>query len=269
MNVKDKVIVVTGAGSGIGRQLALTLIKKGARVAAIDINGQNLEETRKECKEKSTSLACFTLDITDHKAVKELPEKVCGHFGQIDGIINNAGIIQPFIRVSELEFETIKRVMDINFYGTIYMIKAFLPILTSRPEAYIVNISSMGALVPVPGQVIYGASKSAVKLLTEGLISELSDTTIKVSVVFPGAVNTNITANSGADELPVNGGDKSPKSMKILSAREAAEIIISGVEKNKSRIIAGKDARFLDILSRLSPLTAAKLIYRHMANLLK
>src|SRR4029077_20400389 len=125
------------------------------------------------------------------------------------------------------------RVMNINFYGTLYMIKTFLPHLLTRPEAHIVNISSMGGLLPVPGQTIYGASKAAVKLLTEGLNSELSNTNVKVTVVFPGAVNTNITKNSGLN-TPAQSATGN-KSIKILSAAKAADIIAEGMENDRYR----------------------------------
>lgn len=111
--------------------------------------------------------------------------------GKVDGIINNAGIIHPFLKVNELEYDKIKLVMDINFYGTLYMVKSFLPYLLKRPVAHIANVSSMGGFLPVPGQTIYGASKAAVKLLTEGLRAELKDTNVKVTLVFPGGVSTN------------------------------------------------------------------------------
>ncbi|MEK3683510.1 SDR family NAD(P)-dependent oxidoreductase [Paenibacillus sp. FSL R10-2736] len=120
-----------------------------------------------------------------------LPEQVIDQHGKVDGIINNAGIIHPFLKVNELEYDKIKLVMDINFYGTLYMVKSFLPYLLKRPVAHIANVSSMGGFLPVPGQTIYGASKAAVKLLTEGLRAELKDTNVKVTLVFPGGVSTN------------------------------------------------------------------------------
>lgn len=118
------------------------------------------------------------------------------------------------------------------------------PHLLKRPEAHIVNISSMGGFLPVPGQTIYGASKAAVKLLTEGLHAELSGTNVKVTVVFPGGVNTNILKNSGL-EMPKPAEGKG-KTRTILSAAEAAQIMIDGMEKDKYRVLVGKDARIMD-----------------------
>ena len=191
MKVQNKVIIVTGGGSGMGRELVLNLLSKGARVVAIDINETTLQETLALAGVNSGSLSTFVVDITNKNSIEKLLNDAVEVFGAVDGIINNAGIIQPFIKVNELNYEAIERVMNINFYGTLYMIKTFLPHLFNRPEAHIVNISSMGGFLPVPCQTIYGASKAAVKLLTEGLHSELANTNVKVTVIFPGAVNTN------------------------------------------------------------------------------
>jgi short-subunit dehydrogenase len=158
--------------------------------------------------------------------------------------------------------------VKVNFYGTLYMTKTFLPHLLTRPEAHIVNVSSMGGFLPVPGQTIYGATKAAVKLLTEGLHSELMDTTVKVSVVFPGAVSTNITANSGLGTPSPSSSSKENKSFTMLSPAKAARIIVDGMEQNRYHILVGKDAKMMDFLSRLNPGYAAKLIYSKMKELL-
>ncbi|WP_295792779.1 SDR family oxidoreductase [Mucilaginibacter sp.] len=266
MKVENKVIVVTGGGSGMGRELVLNLLAKGAKVAAIDINEAAVKETALQAGEMGIALATFVIDITDRLAVEGLLEKVIGKFGSVDGIINNAGIIQPFIKVNDLGYDVIERVMNINFYGTLYLIKTFLPHLLTRPEAHIVDISSMGGFVPVPGQTIYGASKAAVKLLTEGLSSELKNTNVKVTVVFPGGVNTNIMKNSGL-EIPKQPGEKA-KAHKILSAVEAAQIIIEGMENDCYRVLVGKDAKIMDFLYRLNPKSAASMISKKMSKIL-
>jgi short-subunit dehydrogenase len=266
MKVQKKVIVVTGGGSGMGRELVLHLLSKNANVVTIDINETALQETVSLAGNKKDSLSAFIVDITNKTSVEELLNKAISQYGHVDGIINNAGIIQPFVKVNELSYETIERVMNINFYGTLYMIKTFLPHLLTRPVAHIVNISSMGGFLPVPGQTIYGASKAAVKLLTEGLHSELTNTNVKVTVVFPGAVNTNITKNSGLN-MPQQQGAEA-KSMKTLSAAKAAQIIIDGMENDRYRVLVGKDAAFMDITYRLNPKRAANFIGKKMQELL-
>jgi short-subunit dehydrogenase len=266
MKVQNKVIVVTGGGSGMGRELVFNLLSKGAKVIAIDINESSLQETAVLAGSKDISLSVFVVDITDKASVEGLAENVIARYGCVDGIINNAGIIQPFVKVNELGYEAIERVMNVNFYGTLFMTKIFLPHLLTRPEAHIVNISSMGGFLPVPGQTIYGASKAAVKLLTEGLHSELTGTNVKVTIVFPGAVNTNITKNSGLN-IPAQSTTEN-KSMKVLSAVKAAEIIIDGMESDSYRVLVGKDAKFMDRFYRLNPKAAAKLISDKMKGLL-
>ncbi|NLF49458.1 MAG: SDR family oxidoreductase [Acholeplasmataceae bacterium] len=266
MKVKDKVIAVTGGGNGIGRELVLQLLAKGARVAAVDLSEKALNETLKLSGESKSKLSVHLLDITDRLAVEALPEDIIKIHGHVDGILNNAGIIQPFIPVNDLDYNQIQKVMDVNFYGVLYMVKTFLPILKKRPIAHIVNISSMGGFLPVPGQSVYGASKAAVKLLTEGLHGELKDTNIKVTVVFPGGVGTNIMKNSGVnmDEKKMN---EKKASYKMLTPAKAAALIIQGMEKNRYRLCVGSDSRFMDFFYRLSPKRAAGLIAKKLENI--
>jgi len=266
MKAQNKVIVVTGGGSGMGRELVFNLLGKGAKVVAIDINEKALKETAALAGDRATALSTFVTDITDRSAVEYLLEKALAIHGFVDGIINNAGIIQPFIKVNDLGYEVIERVMNINFYGTLYLIKTFLPHLLTRPEAHIVDISSMGGFLPVPGQTIYGASKAAVKLLTEGLHSELRDTNVKVTVVFPGGVRTNIMSNSGLGDRMTSSDSKGAQ--KILSADQAAAMIITGMEQNRFRVVVGEDAKSMDLLYRFNPAYAAGLIAKKMGALL-
>ncbi|MGB7537510.1 MAG: SDR family oxidoreductase [Anaerolineales bacterium] len=266
MKINGKIIAVTGGGNGIGRELVLQLLSSGAKVAAIDIKQAALDETEKLAGDNKSKLSTHLTDITNRDAVQKLPDQIIARHGGIDGIINCAGIIQPFVRLKDLNFDAIERVCNINFYGTLYMVKAFLPPLLSRPEAHIVNVSSMGGFLPVPGQTVYGASKAAVKLLTEGLNSELLDTNVRVTVVFPGAIGTNIAANSGVGLGTQTDAEKS--SFKMLAPAKAAQIILDGMEKNKYRILVGQDAVLMDFLFRLSPERAARFIYNQMKSLL-
>ncbi|MGB9736868.1 MAG: short-chain dehydrogenase [Chloroflexus aggregans] len=268
MLVNNKVIVVTGGGSGIGRALVLHLLTKGARVAAVDLNPTTLQETAQMAGSSANRLSTHTVDITDRAAVAALPDQVIAAHGVVDGLINNAGIIQPFLRVPDLDEATIERVMKVNFYGTVWMTKAFLPHLLSRPEAHIVNVSSMGGFLPVPGQTIYGAAKAAVKLFTEGLYAELLTTNVCVTVVFPGAVSTNIVANSGVNRLPT-GTTNNRRAPTALAPERAAQIIVEGIERNRYRVLVGSDARLMDLLSRLNPQFAARFIFRQMKSLLQ
>ncbi len=267
MKVNGKTIVVTGGGSGMGREITLLLLRKGARVAAIDINEKTLQETAALAGDHQGRLTTHIVNITDQKAVFALPEIVIKAHGAVDGLINNAGIIQPFVRINELAMKDIERVININFWGLVNMTKAFLPYLLERPEGHIVNTSSMGGYLPVPGQSVYGASKAAVKLFTEGLHSELLATNVHVTAVFPGAIATNITANSGVTASAEMSTTKAPK-IKMTTAPVAAEIIVDGMEKNKYHVFVGSDAKMMDFLTRLMPERAARIIYSQMRSLL-
>ena len=267
MQVQNKVIVVTGGGNGIGRELVLNLLQRGARVAAVDLNESALAETAKLAGDRQTNLSTHIVNITQREIVAALPEHVIAHHGAVDGLINNAGIIQPFVRVNDLDYAAIERVMNANFYGALYMTKAFLPQLLARPEAHIANISSMGGFLPVPGQTIYGAAKAAVKLFTEGLQAELLQTGVHVTIVFPGAIGTNIAANSGV-EINLKSVGRMQNLLKPLAPAKAAQIILDGIEQNRERVFVGSDSVFLDRFYRLSPSRAVRLIAKQMEALL-
>lgn len=270
MNYQNKVIVITGGGNGMGWELVLNLLSKGGCVAAVDLNEAALQETATLAGDRRDRLSLHAVNITDRSAVAALPDQLIAMHGAVDCLINCAGIIQPFVRVNDLDFATIERVMNVNFYGTLNMVKAFLPHLLKRPEAHIANVSSMGGFLPVPGQTIYGASKAAVKLLTEGLHAELRNTNVKVSIIFPGAIGTNIAANSGVDAASMaekNSGAQQ-RSIKPLSPKEAAEQIIAGIEAGHYQVFVGRDSRMMDLFYRISARHASGTIAKQMASLL-
>jgi len=259
MKVQDKVWVVTGAGSGMGRSVVLELLRRGARVAAVDLRDEGLQETATLVAARDR-LSTHVLDVTDRAAAAELPAGVVAAHGRVDGLLNNAGIIQPFLPVEELDDATIARVVAVNFQAPLDLCRAFLPLLRERPQAHVVNVSSMGGFFPFPGQTVYGASKAAVKLLTEGLYAELLDTDVRVSVVLPGAVNTAITANSGVAEPDVGEG-----SVPMTTAERAARIIVDGIEKDRLHIYVGADAKAMSLAIKVAPRLAIRFVQRQMA----
>ncbi|MBI4857892.1 MAG: SDR family oxidoreductase [Acetobacterium woodii] len=261
MKVQGKNIVVTGGGNGVGRELVLQLLNKGAMVVAVDINPKVLEETV-AIAGKNPRLFTEVVDISNKEAVFAFAKNAIEKYGMIDGIINNAGIIQPFVHLNELEMDRIERVMNINFYGTLYMVKAFLPYLLKCQEAHIVNVSSMGGFLPVPGQSVYGASKAAVKLLTEGLSSELKDTNVNVSVVIPGGIATDIKKNSNIAHQTASDNSKANK---VLTPEKAAELIIKTMEKKKLRSYIGKDCNLMKVFYKINSKLAMGMINRVMA----
>jgi NAD(P)-dependent dehydrogenase (short-subunit alcohol dehydrogenase family) len=266
MEIAGKVFVVTGAGNGIGRQTALLLLSQGADVAGVDLNADGLEETAGLARPGS-GFSMHVVNITDRDAVAALPSAVEAAHGAVDGVVNIAGVIQKFIKVIDLPYDEIEKVMNVNFWGVVNMVKAFLPVLVARPAASIVNISSMGAYAPVPGQAMYGASKAAVALLTEALYAELMDTNVAMSVVYPGAINTDIKANSGASTKVMSAAEMKEAASKTTSAEEAARVIVETIKKGSFRATIGKDAALLDRLARLSPQKATEVIAKKMASL--
>lgn len=255
MKVQGKVIVVTGGGSGLGREIVKQLVLKGARVAAIDINMEGLKETH-AMLDLDQRVSLHKVDITDKNAVMQLVKDVEAFHGQVDGLINNAGIIQPFKKIVEMDDNLIQRVISVNFFGTVNMTKAFLPALLERKEGHLLNISSMGGVIPVPGQGMYGASKAAVKLMTESMDAELVDTKVNVSVVVPGGIDTAIIDNTSAD----SSSEGLQKTKLLLSPQKAAELIIKGMEKDKVRITIGTDSKIMNVLYRLNPAFAGGLM---------
>ncbi|PKL25723.1 MAG: short-chain dehydrogenase [Spirochaetae bacterium HGW-Spirochaetae-3] len=267
MRFEGKTIVVTGAGGGIGRQLVLKLLGKGASVAAVDINAAALEDTRRQAGAEAEAgrITLHRADITDRAAVARLPKEIKAVHGRIDGLINNAGVIQDFIPLADLQDSAIERQMNINFYGMMNMTRAFIPYLAERGEACIGNVSSMGGFLPVPGQAVYGASKAAVKIATEGLRMELSRTGIGVSLIIPGGVETDIKKNSGLENAEVSEAAKKSAGIKLTSLGKAADIILGGMERNKAKILIGTDCRIMDFLYRLMPLKAGEMISKVMS----
>jgi len=266
MKVNNKVIVITGAGNGMGRAMTQEFIKRGAKVYGIDLNEAALKET-KALVEKPANFEYQVLNITDRVAVAKLPAAVEKAFSAADILVNNAGIIQPFVKVNVLEFEAIDRVMNVNFNGPVNLVKAFLPGLLKKKAAQIANVSSMGGYGPVPGQTIYGASKAAVKLFTEGLRSELMGTSVKVTLIYPGAIGTNIAGNSGIKmEMPA--GEDAP-AFKMTKVEDAGRIMADAIENELPRAFVGSDAKLMDRLVRLMPVKAAELIAKQMGSLLK
>ena len=265
MRFDNTVIVVTGAGGGVGRHLVLQLLEKGARVAAVDINREALLKTKDKAGIKARRVSIHVADITENDTVAGLPAEVKGIHRKIDGLINNAGIIQPFITLAELDGNAIDRQMNINFYGMLNMTRAFIPFLAESPEAYIANVSSMGGFLPVPGQSIYGASKAAVKIATEGLRMELSETNIGVSIIIPGGIETDIKKNSGLENAEITDEAKKSAGISLTKPEDAAAMILKGIEKNKAKILIGSDAKLMDFLYRLAPQKAGKMISRVMA----
>lgn len=269
MQISGKLFVITGAGNGMARETALQLLAKGARVAGVDLSEAGLNETRELAGAHADRFSAHVLSITDRTAIETLPGEVEAAHGQpADGLINVAGIIHRFAKIQDLDIEEIEKVMTVNYWGTVYPVKAFLPVLLERPESLIMNFASMGALLPVPGQGAYGSSKGAVRLFTDTLYAELDGTNVQVNLVFPGAIATNISGNSGVSapgEAPKADATPRKSSMQAMDVREAGSIIVGGIESGRYRVLIGKDAKTFDTLARLSPTKSIRTIAKKVS----
>lgn len=265
-NLNENVVVITGAASGIGRELAIQLATKGCHLALSDVNRQGLEETASLIPHQHVKIRIDTLNVADQKAFFEYAQHVIDHFGHVDRVINNAGqsVADSFLKGT---IEDFKMIMDVNFWGQYYGTKAFLPHLLQRPEATIVNVSSVNAFIPFPNQSSYNISKYAISGLCESLQQELRGTPVNVMSVYPGGVRTNIVKNSkfitGAkSNLSQEQSVALFEKVAMTSAPKAARIIIRGMRKNRRRVRIGSDALLFDLLKRLFPKWSVALIGR-------
>lgn len=259
-----KVVVITGAGSGIGRSLALKLARKGAFVAISDINEANLKETETQVQTLGGRVHAAKLDVADRKAFYRYADAVKAEFGKVDVVINNAGVTVNE-RIDALTYEDFEWIMNINFWGVVYGTKAFLPHLKESKEAYIVNVSSVFGLIAFPTQGAYNASKFAVKGFTEALRYELADTSVTPICIHPGGINTNIMENGRFHHADDRGTTKQQATAHFhkvarTSADEAADTIINAIKSKNRRVLIGNDAVIIDAMSRLLPGTYDKLV---------
>lgn len=267
MQFKNRVAVITGAGSGIGRGLAQSLAKRGCHLALADINAQGLQETASALGAEGIRVSQHLLDVAHREQVAALPAAVVAQHGQVDALFNNAGVALGgnFEQVSEADFDWL---MEINFHGLVRMTRAFMPLLRASPQARIINISSLFGLIAPPGQTAYCASKFAVRGFSNALRHELIGSTIGVTVVHPGGVATAIARNARvSDRVPsAEWSQQRALADKLLCmpADRAAEIIVTAAERGKDRVVVGNDAKLAAWLERLMPVGYWKLLAHGM-----
>jgi short-subunit dehydrogenase len=258
-----QIVAITGAGSGIGRALAVHVAKRGCHVAAADIDAKQLAETAEMVKAEGVNCSTHVVDVANREAVEQYAADVVSEHGGVNMIINNAGVTL-IDSVEKLLYSDFEWIMNINFWGVVYGSKAFLPHLRRADAAHIVNVSSLFGLMSLPLQSAYNSSKFAVRGFTEALKMELAGSTIGVSCVHPGGIKTSIATNSriGEEALSVSKEqlladfDKAA----ITTAEQTAAAIIRGVEKNKRRILVGRDAKVMDWVVRHFPNTYERIL---------
>ena len=254
---RDKVAAITGAGSGMGRALALELASRGCAVAIADIGQAPLDETAELLRAANATVSTHVVDVADRDAMERFAAEVVRLHGKVNLIFNNAGV-SVTNTIEKLTYDDFEWLMNINFWGVVHGTKAFLPYLKQVDEAHIINTASIFGVVAFPTQGAYNASKFAVRGFTEALRQELADTHIGVSCVQPGGVKTNIVKTSRYyaqdNEAPTK--DEMVQNferMAALTPQQAAQQILAGVERNRGRVLVGKDAKLLAWVQRLFP----------------
>ena len=258
--IRGAAAAVTGAASGIGRALALELAARGCDLALADRDEAGLQAVAAEiAKTRSRKITVHRVDVGEPGEIEAFAQAaVAGHPG-LNIVVNNAGValLGQFNEIDQAQMDWL---MNINFWGVVHSTRAFLPHLSQKPEAHIVNLSSIFGIIAPPGQTAYAAAKFAVRGFSESLRHELqmAASPVRLSVVHPGGVATNIVRNS---RTGVGMTDNARRAQSIERFDNAARTtpaaaalrIIAGIEKNAPRILIGNDARFMDLVQRFRP----------------
>ena len=251
-----KVVVITGAGSGIGRALAQNLATRGARLAVSDVNDIGLAETVALLQAAGArEVRSDHLDVADRAAFAAYAEAVVAHFGRVNVVVNNAGVALAG-DLLDLEYADMDWIMGINFWGVVHGTKELLPHLIASGDGHLVNISSLFGLVSMPGQSMYNAAKYAVRGLSEAVREEMlvAGHPVGVTVVHPGGIKTAIARNArySAAEDGVESAKRFDEKLAKMTPERAAEIIVAGIEKEKARVLVGLDAHAVHHLAKLT-----------------
>ncbi|MEZ5569886.1 MAG: SDR family NAD(P)-dependent oxidoreductase [Halioglobus sp.] len=252
---ENKVAVITGGGSGIGRALALALGEQGCHLALADVNEQGMQQTKRLLRGKGLKISLHATDVSDKRAMKALAEDVIARHGRVNLLFNNAGITisRTFEHHSLADWE---KIIGINLWGLIYGCHFFLPHLQQQAnDAHIVNLSSMVAFVGPPSQTSYSTTKAAIKGFSESLWAEVHSQGIGVTVVHPGAIKTAIMdeAASSADDPEVFAKTRALVDKIAMPADKAVKKILKAVRKDKMRVVVGADALFFEGAKRALP----------------
>lgn len=250
-----KVAVVTGAGSGIGRALAIELARSGAKVAISDVDIEGLSETERQMQVLGAEVRADLLNVVEREAFLLYADSVTRQFGKVNQIFNNAGIAYAG-DVGVSPFKDMQRIFDVDFWGVVNGTKAFLPHIKASGDGHIVNISSLFGLLAMPSQSAYNAAKFAVRGFSESLRMEMliAKAPVKVTVVHPGGIKTAIARNATVAENFDQADVAKFFDSKLAKTTpiDAAKTILKGVEKGRGRVLIGSDAIALDLLQRIT-----------------
>jgi short-subunit dehydrogenase len=263
MTLDNRTAVITGAASGIGRALAVSLAARRCHLALADVNEAGLAETARMVQSNSLRVTRHVLDVTDREALAALPQAVAAQHGGTDILINNAGVAVggTFDQVSEHDFEWL---FEINFWSVVRLTRAFMPLLKASDDARLVNLSSLYGLISPPGQTAYSASKFAVRGFSNALRHELQGTKVGVTVVHPGGVATAIAESArlpeGTPPEEIEAQRKRARRVLTLPPAKAGEIIVDAIERRAARVLVGRDAKLLSLLERIAPVSYWKFL---------
>ena len=247
-----KCAVITGAGSGIGRALALQLNGEGCELYLSDINSETLAETASLLARQELHCDTQILDVADRQAVHALAQRISAARNSVDIVINNAGVAVA-ATVEETQYADLDWLMGINFWGVVQGTMAFLPLLQKSPAGHLVNLSSIFGVIAAPTQSAYNAAKFGVRGFTESLRQEMKGSNVHVCCVHPGGVKTSIARDSRGGSLDAESRDAKFRKFARTSPESAARQIVAAMEKNKPRLILGTDAKIVSLVSRLFP----------------
>ena len=265
--LEGRTAVITGAGGGIGRAIAVSLARRRCHLALADIDEAGMAGTADLARGYGVRVTCHRLDVADRAAVAGFPALVAAEHPGVDVLVNNAGVAVggTFEQVSEEDFEWL---FEINFWGVVRMTRAFLPVLRARGDARIVNLSSVFGLIAPPEQVAYAASKFAVRGFSEALRHELAGSGVGVTVVHPGGVATSISEKA---RVPAGVSDEEVarrrglfRKLLRLTPEVAGETIVRGVERRQARVLVGSDARLMSVIARALPVSYWKVLARRV-----
>ena len=255
-SIRNKVVAVTGAGSGIGRALAHELVVRGAHVALSDLDEKALLETAASLRNSTTRVTTRVVDVCDRLAVEDYAHAVKAEHGATDIIINNAGIAAHGA-IEDLPYDDFRLVLEVNLWGVIHGTRAFLPLLRERTEGHIVNIASINGTVPFALNGPYNISKYAVSGLNETLMQELRGQKIHITSVHPGGVRTNIANNA----LHITKPEAARfNRLAMTSPAKAATVILNAVEANQESCLIGVDAHLMSSAKRFAPGLTVRLV---------
>ncbi len=259
-DLKNKVAVITGAGSGIGRALAIKLADEGCHLALSDINNKGLEETVSIIKgslkyNAVKEISTHVVDVANRKEVYQHAKDVIAIHKHVDILFNNAGVAAKN-RLEDMPYEDFEWVININMWGVVYGTKAFLPYLKLRPQAHIANIASINSMLGFPENGPYTMSKYAVQAFTETLIQEYMGTNLHISSIHPGGIRTSIA--SSARNIKQQEAETFSK-IAATTPEKAAKTIVKGIKRNKEKIFVGPDAVFMQLFKRLFPNASVRL----------